>query len=106
MLAVVSAASFNGFQQARGSTDRVEPGNQLFLVVYGTAIRHRSSLSRISAKIGGLDAEVSSAGPAPGYEGLDQVNLQVLRSMAGRGEVEIELMVDGKKASRGICSFK
>lgn len=71
---------------------------QVFLVAYGTGVRGRSSLGAVSAKIGGTVVEVSYAGPASGFFGLDQINLRLPRSLAGRGEVDLELAVDGQGA--------
>jgi uncharacterized protein (TIGR03437 family) len=80
--------------------------DQVFLVLFGTGIRYRSSLSAVSAKIGDVNAESLYAGQVTGFEGLDQVNLRIPRSLAGRGEVEIALMVDGKAANTVTCSVK
>ena len=73
--------------------------DRMYLQLYGTGIRGRSSLSAVSARIGGVDAPVDYAGPVAGLTGLDQVNLRVPRSLAGRGEVDIVLTVDGKTAN-------
>jgi len=73
--------------------------DRMYLQLYGTGIRGRSSLSAVSARIGGVDAPVEYAGPVAGFTGLDQVNLRVPRSLAGRGEVDIVLTVDGKTAN-------
>jgi len=81
-------------------------GDQVFLVLFGTGVRYRSSLSAVSATIGDVNAEALYVGPAPGFEGLDQVNLRIPRSLAGRGEVEIAMIVDGKAANRMTCSIK
>ncbi len=80
--------------------------DQVFLVLFGTGIRYRSSLIAVSAKIGDVNAEALYAGPAPGFEGLDQVNLRIPRSLAGRGEVEVMLTVDGKMANTVTCSIR
>jgi uncharacterized protein (TIGR03437 family) len=73
--------------------------DQVFLVAYGTGIRFRSSLGGVAAKVGGLDSQVLFAGAASGYFGLDQVNVRLSRSLIGRGEVDIELAVDGQAAN-------
>ncbi len=73
--------------------------DQVFLELYGTGIRKRSSLANVTAKIGGVSAEVSYAGSQNYFAGLDQVNVKIPRSLMGRGEVEIELSVDGKIAN-------
>ena len=82
-------------------------GDQVFLVLFGTGIRGRSSLSAVSATVGGEDVPVLFAGPQGGFVGLDQVNLGPLpRSLIGRGEVEIVLTVDGKEANTVTVSFR
>ena len=71
----------------------------VFLQLYGTGIRGRSSPAAATAKIGGVDAPVEYADAVPGIAGLDQVNLRVPRSLIGRGEVDVVLTVDGKSAN-------
>lgn len=74
-------------------------GDQVFLALYGTGIRLRSALSGVSATIGGLGSEVLFADAAPGFVGLDQVNVRLSRALAGRGEVDVLLSVDGRAAN-------
>lgn len=81
-------------------------GDQLFLVLFGTGIRFRSSLSGVAAQIGGMEAQVLFAGPQGDFVGLDQLNLQVPKSLAGRGEVDLVLTVDGKIANTVRVSIK
>jgi uncharacterized protein (TIGR03437 family) len=50
----------------------------------------------VKATIGGVDAPVSYAGAQGDYAGLDQINLRLPRSLAGRGEMEVKLTVDGR----------
>jgi uncharacterized protein (TIGR03437 family) len=75
------------------------PSDQLFLVLFGTGFRFRSSLAGVSATIGGAGSEVLFAGPADGFVGLDQANLRIPRTLAGRGEVSVVFTVDGKPAN-------
>jgi uncharacterized protein (TIGR03437 family) len=72
---------------------------QAILMLFGTGIRARSTLAGVTATIGGTAAEVQYAGPQGDYVGLDQVNVRVPRSLAGRGDVDIVLTVDGKTAN-------
>ncbi|MGH9840229.1 MAG: cellulase family glycosylhydrolase [Blastocatellia bacterium] len=74
-------------------------GDQVFLILYGTGIRHRSSLANVTLTIGGVAVGVLYAGPVPGLEGLDQVNALLPRGLMGRGEVDVVLTVDGKAAN-------
>jgi uncharacterized protein (TIGR03437 family) len=81
--------------------------DQVFLVLYGTGIRGRSSLSAVAATIGGSNVQVTFAGEAPGFVGLDQVNLgPIPRSLIGRGDVNIVLQVDGKTANTVVVNIK
>jgi len=80
--------------------------DRMYLYLYGTGIRGRSSLGAVTATIGGVAATVEYAGEAPGFAGLDQVNVLVPRSLAGRGEVPITLTVDGKTANTVMVSFR
>ena len=72
---------------------------QVFLVGYGTGLRGRSSLGAVIVKIGGVSSEVLYAGVAEGFYGLDQINVRIPRSLIGKGDVDLELMVDGVKAN-------
>ncbi|MEP7341823.1 MAG: YCF48-related protein, partial [Acidobacteriota bacterium] len=73
--------------------------DQVFLLLYGTGLRNRSALAAVTATIGGTNSEVSFAGQQPDFVGLDQINVRVPRSLAGRGEVDIVLMADGRTAN-------
>ncbi|HMY74172.1 MAG TPA: hypothetical protein PLQ88_20305, partial [Blastocatellia bacterium] len=72
--------------------------DQVFLLLFGTGWRERSSLINVSVKIGGVDAPVGYAGEQGGV-GLDQLNVALPRSLAGRGDVDVVLTVDGQIAN-------
>ncbi|MGH9843674.1 MAG: hypothetical protein ACREEM_33475 [Blastocatellia bacterium] len=83
--------------------------DQVFLILFGTGIRYRSSLSAAAATIGGpngVDAQVTFAGAQGGFVGLDQVNARLPRSLIGRGEVDITLMADGQAANTVKVNIK
>jgi uncharacterized protein (TIGR03437 family) len=80
--------------------------DQLFLILYGTGMRFRSALSNVAAKIGGTDVGVLFLGAQPSLSGLDQINLGLPRSLAGRGEVDLVMTVDGKNANTVKINFK
>jgi uncharacterized protein (TIGR03437 family) len=73
--------------------------DQVYLVLFGTGIRSRSSLSAVIATIGGAYAAVSFAGMQQDFEGLDQVNVLVPRSLMRRGEVDVLLTVEAQMAN-------
>ena len=70
--------------------------DQVYLILYGTGVRYRSSLAAVSVSIGGLATPALYAGPQPSFLGLDQINVLIPKSLRGRGEVDVALMVDGK----------
>ncbi|MBZ5593479.1 MAG: hypothetical protein LAP39_14650 [Acidobacteriia bacterium] len=71
----------------------------VFLTLYGTGIRNRSSLSNVRVTINGISVPVQYAGPQPSFEGLDQVNLALPLTLRGSGEGNIVLTVDGQTAN-------
>jgi uncharacterized protein (TIGR03437 family) len=74
-------------------------GEQVFLLLFGTGLRGRSNLNAASLRIGGTSAAIFYLGAQGDLAGLDQVNVQLPRSLAGRGEVDLLLTVDGKAAN-------
>jgi uncharacterized protein (TIGR03437 family) len=80
--------------------------DQVFLELYGTGLRHRSALAAVQVKIGGETVELLYAGIAPGYVGLDQVNVRVSRRLMGRGEVEINCTAESKAANTVKINIK
>lgn len=81
--------------------------DQLFLVLYGTGFRFRSSLSNVSVTTGGTPCEVTYAGPnGDGSAGSDQMNIRLPRSLAGRGLVDIVMIADGRTANIVQVSFR
>jgi uncharacterized protein (TIGR03437 family) len=75
-------------------------GEQVFLVLYGTGLRFHPGRSNVAATLGGnVNGDVSFAAAAPGFIGLDQVNIKVPRALIGRGEIDLSLIVAGKTAN-------
>jgi uncharacterized protein (TIGR03437 family) len=70
-------------------------GDQLVLVLFGTGIRLRETDASVTATVGGEPAHVLYAGAQPEFIGVDQVNLLLPRKLAGRGEVDVLVVVDG-----------
>jgi uncharacterized protein (TIGR03437 family) len=71
--------------------------SQFYLEMYGTGIRNAAN---VTVTVGGLSVPVLYHGAAPGYIGLDQVNIGPLpASLAGQGNVNILLTADGQAAN-------
>ncbi|MGH9847612.1 MAG: hypothetical protein ACREEM_53660, partial [Blastocatellia bacterium] len=80
--------------------------DQVYLILFGTGIRFRNSLSSAIATIGGAYAEVSFAGAQGDFAGLDQTNVRVPRSLAGRGEVDVLLTIEAQMANAVRVNIK
>jgi uncharacterized protein (TIGR03437 family) len=77
----------------------VGPDAQVFLSLFGTGIRGRSSLANVAVTIGGVSATVLFAGAQGEFPGLDQVNVVLPTNLQGRGEQDLILTVDGHVAN-------
>lgn len=79
---------------------------QVYLVAFGTGFRWRSSLTAVGATVGGTSTQVLFAGDQGGFVGVDQINLLLPHSLAGRGEVSLTLTVDGQTANSVKLQFR
>jgi len=68
------------------------------LVLYGTGIQNRASLSDVTVTIGSQTLPAFYAGSA-GYAGLDQVNVMLPASLAGSGTVNISVTIAGTQSN-------
>ena len=68
----------------------------VYLALYGTAFRGAGSLQ---AYIAGQQFPVQFAGAQGQYQGLDQVNIALPKSLAGMGEVSVYLVADGRNSN-------
>jgi uncharacterized protein (TIGR03437 family) len=71
----------------------------VYLVLFGTGIRGRSSLAGVSATLGATALNVTYAGAQSTFPGLDQVNVLLDRSLIGQGLLPLQLTVDGVAAN-------
>jgi uncharacterized protein (TIGR03437 family) len=72
-------------------------GGTVYLSVYGTGIRG----SRATVTIGGVSVDPLYAGQQGQFAGLDQVNVAIPASLAGRGVVEIRVAA-AAQTSNGV----
>lgn len=81
-------------------------GNDVYLILFGTGIKGASAGS-ITATIGGTATPILGFAPAPGFVGLDQVNVgPIPRSLIGRGAADVVLTVNGKTANTVSVNIK
>jgi uncharacterized protein (TIGR03437 family) len=86
----------------------IDLGNadQVYLLLFGTGIRHNTALTAVSVTIGGTTVAVDYAGPQGEFAGLDQVNVQLPPTLRGRGTVDLQLTVDSKPANTVQLRFR
>ncbi|MBK9313220.1 MAG: right-handed parallel beta-helix repeat-containing protein [Acidobacteria bacterium] len=73
--------------------------DQVYLILFATGLRFRSSLSAVNVSFGGVPGLVTFAGSQGVLFGLDQINVLLPAILAGRGDIEVGLGVDGKTAN-------
>src|SRR5262245_45113774 len=71
-------------------------GDLVLLIAFGSGIR---GLTSRSATIGGQNAPVDAVVPAPGFEGLEQINIIIPRSLISSGLVNVVFTADNKPAN-------
>ncbi|MFB3776659.1 MAG: CotH kinase family protein [Bryobacteraceae bacterium] len=74
--------------------------DKVYLLLFGTGIRGILDLAAVDVKVDGVSVPVEYAAAQGSFVGLDQVNVGPLpKKLAGRGEVDIVLKVDGRRAN-------
>ncbi len=73
--------------------------DQVFLILFGTGFRNRSSVEKVMMQIGEVATPVLFAGAQGEFIGQDQINVRLPRSLAGRGNVTVAMAVDGAIAN-------
>ncbi|MFM8396025.1 MAG: hypothetical protein ACKOB4_19065, partial [Acidobacteriota bacterium] len=80
--------------------------DQLYLVLFGTGLRHLAQPGDLALRIGGTPAEVAFAGAQGGFLGLDQINVLIPRSLIGRGEATVIFSVAGRSSTPVTINIK
>lgn len=83
-----------------------DSGDRLFLVLYGTGFRNPSTSTSATLQVGSTVLPVLYVGAQGGFAGLDQANVELPRSLAGAGQVDVQLTVDGISANRVVIAFQ
>ncbi|HKQ74567.1 MAG TPA: hypothetical protein VJ810_12825, partial [Blastocatellia bacterium] len=66
----------------------------------------RRSESEVKVTIGDVEVPVTYTGLQPTLTALDQINVLLTRTLAGKGEVDLKLTVDGKVANTTRVSIR
>ena len=86
--------------------DFVNDTDKLTLVLFGTGIRGRASLSAVSFSLADVAVPVQFAGAQGDLVGLDQINMDLPRSLRGRGTVNLTGTVDGRTVNTVTVAFR
>ena len=103
-----SVVSFNAVQNqyVPNPIDLNVEGEDIFLLLYGTGIRHRAALPDVKVLVDGVETTVIFAGTQGQFAGLDQINVQLPQSLQGRGEVIVTVVVQNKSANQVKIKIK
>jgi len=78
------------------AVDLFESSDKVMLQFYASGVR---DASEVHVQIAGQDVPVRYAGAAGHFPGLDEVIVELPRSLAGMGQVDVVLTADGQTAS-------
>ncbi len=79
----------------------------MFLILYASGIRGRSLLGGVQCTIGDTPCSVKYAGPAgENLPGLDQLNLELPKSLRGKRLLDVQITVDGVSANAVAIDFQ
>lgn len=81
-------------------------GEDVYLLLYGTGVRYRGTLPEVKVLVDGIETPVIFASTQGQYAGVDQINVQLPRSLSGRGEVNVTLVVQNKTANQVKIKIK
>ncbi len=87
------------YESALNPIDLSIAGDRVFLILYGTAIRGRSDLSKVKIYLGGTSLTPLFAEAQGSLVGLDQINIELPNNLAGRGRLDLVMYVDGWAAN-------
>jgi uncharacterized protein (TIGR03437 family) len=81
-----------------------QAGDTVYLELFGTGLRHTSSLSAVTVEVGNLSLPALYVGPQGQYSGLDQVNVQLPASLAGTGVVNVMVKTQDTGAASNVVT--
>jgi uncharacterized protein (TIGR03437 family) len=82
------------------------PGEEVYLSLYGTAIRGIASLSAVTVHLGDKASPALYAGPQPQFIGLDQVNVKLTNDLTGSGRVQVFVDAGGAASNSVSVVFE
>lgn len=80
--------------------------DQVYVSLYGTGLRFVNRPNDLLCTIGNTRVDITYSGSAPGFAGLDQINLRIPRALQGRGELPVVFSIAGKPANLVTLAFQ
>ena len=79
--------------------------DQVYLILYGTGFRHAPQ-GQVTVTVGGMNLPAAYSGAQGVYIGLDQVNVLLPPSLAGRGDVPLFVTANGKQSNTARITLR
>jgi uncharacterized protein (TIGR03437 family) len=104
----VPAAVFDAPQNrlVPAPTELGRESEQVYLLLFGTGLRHRPDKAALYASLSGERWPVAYAGPQGALAGVDQINLPLPSHWRGRGEVELWFELAGRTTNAVKLNLK
>ncbi|MBX3278316.1 MAG: pre-peptidase C-terminal domain-containing protein [Acidobacteria bacterium] len=80
-------------------------GEQVYLILYATGMRNLDGVA-LRVMIDGVECPVLFAGPAPGFTGLDQLNVLLPEQLRGRGAAAVVIDAGGRGSNPVTLAFQ
>jgi uncharacterized protein (TIGR03437 family) len=77
--------------------------DQVYVVLYGSGL---GTVTSATATIGGTSTQVAYAGTSGTYPGVDQYNILVPRSLAGKGSVAVVATASGRLSNAALITIQ
>jgi uncharacterized protein (TIGR03437 family) len=103
--------AYQSISNPDGSERIIDPGTTArpnFLILYATGVRRAMAANptdgngvaeAVTVLIQGVPATVTYAGQAPPWQGLDQLNVIIPPELAGLGQLQVRLIVNGRSSN-------
>lgn len=77
----------------------LDSASTVYVTLYGTGLRGHGAAPKVTCTVHGVDAPVAFAGAQPAFVGLDQINISLPAALAGLGESDVVVTVNGQVAN-------
>ena len=74
----------------------LDSSSTVYVTLYGTGLRGHGSTPQVTCSVHGVNVPVTYSGQQPAFVGLDQVNITLPVSLAGSGESNVVVTVNGQ----------